>query len=301
MKDAVTSAANTLVYVAYDIILHEDKFWESVSSLNGRALALVVAERLDDFSEYDVREHHVDFGKLDASDWIMLLSRRPSIAKYLKYACKDSLWERDDEIANDEIAPGVWWHYRIHAGRLYTSGWDRMMRIADREEYFKRYLDVITVPSHIDGIPVFSIGSYTFNGFYVFSKLVVSDGVVEIGRDAFAGGYGGPREVHLPITLKFIRNRAFEGCHALKELTIPEGCVRIGGAAFGECSSLRRIVIPTTMESIGNRAFRGCEKLEEIVMECEYCKFGQGILEGCRSIKKILGPQRWQLEAANFT
>ena len=218
-----------------------------------------------------------------------------------KYICKDSLWERGDGISNDQLAPGVWWHYRIHAGRLYTSGWDRMMRIADQEEFFKRYLDVITVPSHIDGIPVFSIGSYTFNGFYVFSKLVVSDGVVEIGRDAFAGGYGGPREVHLPSTLKFIRNRAFEGCHALKELTIPEGCVRIGGAAFEECSSLRRIVIPTTMESIGNRAFRGCEKLEEIVMECEYCKFGQGILEGCRSMKKILGPQSRQLEAANFT
>ena len=300
MKDAVTSAANTLVYVAYDIILHEDKFWESVSSLNGRALALVVAERLDDFSEYDVREHHVDFGKLDASDWIMLLSRRPSIAKYLKYACKDSLWERDDEIANDEIAPGVWWHYRIHAGRLYTSGWDRMMTIANREEFFKRYLDVIKVPSHIDGIPVFSIGCRTFDGFRPFSKLVVSDGVVEIDRDAFAF-CGGPREIRLPSTLKFIRNSAFEDCNYLEELTIPEGCVSIGDAAFERCYSLRRIVIPKTVESIGSRTFRDCESLEEIIIESECCQFGEGILEGCRSIKKILGPQSRQLEAANFT
>ena len=218
-----------------------------------------------------------------------------------KYACRGSFWERGDGISNDELAPGVWWHYRVHAGRLYTSGWDRMMRIADREEFFKRYLDIIKVPSHIDGIPVFSIGSYTFDGFHCFSKLVVSDGVVEIDRDAFAGGYGGPREVHLPSTLKVIRNRGFEGCEALEELTIPKGCVRIGDAAFIECSSLRRIVIPTTMESIGNRAFYRCEKLEEIVMECERCRFGQRILEGCRSIKKILGPQSWQLEAANFT
>ena len=236
----------------------------------------------------------------------------------LKYVCKDSVWEREDVVSEDEAAPGVRWCYRLHSGRAYSAyitgmqewvitDWDRNHHepgwswITDLLKH-----DVITVPSHIDGFPVYSIG---INPFLGFSKLIVAEGVVEIGN------YGGEiiigvwdddtplfrlAEVVLPNTLRCIREGTFKN-YMVEKVVIPEGCVSIGDKAFYECGSLRRIVVPKTVESIGNYAFCGCEKLEEIVIECGRCKFGQGILKGCRSIKKIVGPQGWQLEAANFT
>ena len=222
--------------------------------------------------------------------------------------------ELDERISEDELAPGVRWRYRLLSGKAYITGIQEwVITDYDREHHelgwswitdlFKH--DVITVPSHIDGFPVYSMG---INPFLGFQKLIVADGVVEIGN------YGGEisigvwdddtlpfrlRDVVLPNTLRCIWNGAFKNCR-IEDLVIPEGCMRIGNRAFDGSPSLRRIAIPKTMESIGDHAFRNCGKLEEIIIESYCCQFGKGILDGCRSIRKISGPLSRQLEAANF-
>ena len=156
-------------------------------------------------------------------------------------ACID--WEdwdpRKEAISPDELAPGVRWRYRLHSGRAYITGiqewvitdWDRNHHepgwswIVDLLKH-----DVITVPSHIDGFPVYSISIWPFLGF---SKLIVSEGVVEIGNYLGTISIGvwdddmpplRLDEVVLPNTLRCIR----EGGCMVEKLVIPEGCVLIG-------------------------------------------------------------------------
>ena len=222
--------------------------------------------------------------------------------------------ELDERISEDELAPGVRWRYSLLSGKAYITGIQEwVITDYDREHHelgwswitdlFKH--DVITVPSHIDGFPVYSIGIKTFFGF---QKLIVADGVVEIGNygDKISIGVWDDdilpfrlRDVVLPNTLRCIWNGAFKNCR-IEDLVIPEGCMRIGNRAFDGSPSLRRIAIPKTMESIGDHAFRNCGKLEEIIIESDCCQFGKGILDGCRSIRKISGPLSRQLEVANF-
>ena len=58
-------------------------------------------------------------------------------------------------------------------------------------------------------------------------KVVIPDGVTEIGEGAFAD------------------------CSSLKSVVIPEGVTVIGNGAFSECSSLKSVVIPDSVTKIG--------------------------------------------------
>ena len=159
-----------------------------------------------------------------------------------KYACKDSIWEREEDISQDELASGVRFCYRLHSGRGYITGiqewvitdWDRKHHepgwgwITDLLKN-----DVITVPSRIDEFPVYSISISPFVGF---QKLIVSEGIVEIGNYFGTISVGvwdddvlpcRLNEVVLPNSLRFIREGTFTDW-MLEKLVMPEGCAIIG-------------------------------------------------------------------------
>ena len=167
-------------------------------------------------------------------EWIRNMGdeqRRTRYGRHRKVIIKDE----DDRISEDELAPGVLFRYRIHSGMAYITGiqewvitdWDRKHHepgwswITDLLKH-----DVITTPSHIDGFPVYSIDIHPFQGF---QKLVVADGVVEIGD------YSGTisvdvwddddepfrlHEVILPKTLRYIRKGTFD---MVENVLISEG------------------------------------------------------------------------------
>ena len=158
-------------------------------------------------------------------------------------------------ISEDELAPGVRWRYSLLSGKAYITGIQEwVITDYDREHHEPGWSwitdllkhDVITVPSHIDGFPVYSIGIIPFWGF---PKLIVAGGVVEIGNygdEIIIGVWDDdtlPIRLHdvvLPNTLRSIGDGTFENC-MIEDLAIPEGCVRIGHRAFEGSPSLRRI------------------------------------------------------------
>lgn len=89
------------------------------------------------------------------------------------------------------------------------------------------------------------------------AALTVGDsitGVCEIGSEA------------LPI--RFIGDRAFEGCQSLREISgIFSSVTTIGERAFYGCSSLSRAKIPSTVVLINQDAFANCSP--SLVFECE--------------------------------
>ena len=86
-------------------------------------------------------------------------------------------------------------------------------------------------------------------------KLVIPEGVTEIGSYAFSGS--SLKEVVLPSTLTKIGDSAFRGTQ-LTSVTIPEGVTEIGSSAFLG-SSLKEVVLPSTLTQIGNSAFSGTQ------------------------------------------
>ena len=99
-----------------------------------------------------------------------------------------------------------------------------------------------------------TIPSGLFSGTGI-EKLVIPEGVTEIGADAFSGS--SLKEVVLPSTLTQIGSSAFSGTQ-LTKLTLPEGVTEIGSSAFSG-SSLKEVVLPRTLTKIGDYAFSGTQ------------------------------------------
>ena len=63
-----------------------------------------------------------------------------------------------------------------------------------------------------------------------------------------------------------ISEYAFQYCHNIVSITIPNSMERIGKSAFDGCTSLTSITIPNSVTSIGNFAFGGCSALTSITI-----------------------------------
>jgi len=80
-----------------------------------------------------------------------------------------------------------------------------------------------------------------------------------------------------------VEEQAFSNCRSLREVTLNDGLMKIGGNAFTSCKSLKSINLPSTLLEIGRFAFSCCHGLREVVIE-HYEKLqtiGQGAFAFC--------------------
>ncbi len=73
----------------------------------------------------------------------------------------------------------------------------------------------------------------------------------------------------------------------IKEFTVPDSVVSIGGDAFFNCSLLTNIIIPNSVTSIGNYAFDGCSSLTDIAIPDSVTSLGSYSFFDCTSLKNI--------------
>ncbi len=132
--------------------------------------------------------------------------------------------------------------------------------------------------------------------FYTCKNLVsavLSPGIEGIGPLDDAGGFsrcGRLADVDIPDTVRWISKDAFEYCHSLKSLYIPDSVSRIAGKAFYgsgltsvklpenpeyttmeeelfcECKALQSVVIPSNVTAIGSSCFHGCDAITQLVI-----------------------------------
>ena len=88
--------------------------------------------------------------------------------------------------------------------------------------------------------------------------LVVEDGVVAIGKNAF------------------------KHCTAMSSATMANTVVAIGEAAFFHCRALKSVTIPSA-KAIGRIAFSGCTLLEEVRIPKD-CLLGEASFGGCKKL-----------------
>lgn len=141
------------------------------------------------------------------------------------------------------------WEYEERYGLVYVVG------------YYGTD-ETVTVPAEIDGKEIYEISSFNGTGRDTVRHVTVSEGIVEIGWNAF------------------------EYCSELESVTLPEGLLWIGLEAFLDCGNLKNIDIPSTVTSIGRDAFSGTA-ISEIYIPGAVENLSSRAFEGCRNLINI--------------
>ncbi len=158
-----------------------------------------------------------------------------------------------------------------------------------------------------------------FNDFPEAEKIVIEDGVLGIGRNAFYS-YKDLTSVTIPNSVTNIGKYAFEDCTSLTSITIPASVTNISTHIFEYCNNLTTLTvdsenpvydsrnncnaiietssntlvagcvgttIPTGVTSIGDDAFYGCTGLMSISIPASVTSIGYYAFEECSSLMSV--------------
>ncbi|MCM1505815.1 MAG: leucine-rich repeat protein [Ruminococcus flavefaciens] len=153
--------------------------------------------------------------------------------------------------------------YNIKNGEAIITGFDNSVK------------DVI-IPSEIEGLPVTSIGEFTFNGCSGLTSVTIPDSVMSIGSHAFYDCWN-LTSVTIPNGVTSIGSHAFYECKALTSLKIPNSVTSIDWYAFYGCHNIKDVYIPESVTSIGYGAFLYCSNLEYIRFKNPNCEINGDI------------------------
>jgi hypothetical protein len=97
------------------------------------------------------------------------------------------------------------------------------------------------------------------------------------------------------LTLSTISERAFAGCTALRDISVPEGVRIIEKEAFVYCSALNSVELPSTLTSIGDEAFYCCSDLLYICFPEGVRSIGARAFSNCNSLGWVAMPSTLQI------
>ncbi|MEE0957674.1 MAG: leucine-rich repeat protein [Ruminococcus sp.] len=113
-------------------------------------------------------------------------------------------------------------------------------------------LSKITVPETLK-----SVGANAVSGTAWFGRQ--SDGVVYIGKVAYAGKGETLQQARIKDGTVYISAHAFDGCTSLSNVSIPDSVTSIGSSAFANCTSLDKIELSYAVTAFGDNVFDGCD------------------------------------------
>ncbi|MDY4734223.1 MAG: leucine-rich repeat domain-containing protein, partial [Sodaliphilus sp.] len=133
--------------------------------------------------------------------------------------------------------------------------------------------------------------------FSLAAQRLVADGIsytvdesgramVVLGDDYYTG------KVTIPAVLggkqvTSVGFGAFNACHGLTGVVLPDGIATIGDYAFNACDSLTAITSPETVTGIGAFAFHGCSRIVDIVIPEAVTSIGEEAFFGCTALKIV--------------
>ena len=120
--------------------------------------------------------------------------------------------------------------------------------------------------------------------------IVIGDGIVNIGANAFAG-FAGVKTVSFPESLTAIGESAFDGCSSLIDPELPENLRSIDRCAFRDCASVEELTLPPSVTVVRDYVFTGCEALSRFVIpDRAYFGIGESGLFRGTPLLKTAGP-----------
>lgn len=172
---------------------------------------------------------------------------------------------------------------------------ETITRISSYSFYYASALEEINVPYGVK-----YIGRGAFTNCEKLKTISIPDSVTHIGASAF--NCSGLESIVIPESVIYedVRNAGgsnpftayslFNGCKALKSVTLPSTIKEIGYSAFAWCESLESIEIPQGVITIGNRAFAWCTKLENIIIPDSVTAIEAAAFTGCGKFINVYIP-----------
>ena len=123
-------------------------------------------------------------------------------------------------------------------------------------------------------------------------KIMLGDGITQIGNFAFAGCTNLQEIVFPQKSLKKIKENVFYGCSSLKEFIVPEGVESLGDSSLYGCSSIEKISFPSTLKEIPcfSNDFEGLPKLRRVELAEGIEKIADGAFCHYKNLKTIILP-----------
>ncbi|MBD5585216.1 MAG: leucine-rich repeat domain-containing protein [Clostridia bacterium] len=96
----------------------------------------------------------------------------------------------------------------------------------------------------------------------------------------------GCKNSRIPDGVEVIED-AFYGCVSLKQITLPQSLVELGGFTFYGCEALESIVLPTNLKVIARHTFDGCTSLKQIHLPASLQEIEYRLFADCANLDKI--------------
>ena len=123
-------------------------------------------------------------------------------------------------------------------------------------------------------------------------KIVLGDGITQIGNFAFAGCRNLQEIVFPQKNLKKIKENVFYGCSSLKEFIVPEGIESLGKGFLYDCLSIEKISFPSTLKEVPcfSNDFEGLPKLRSVELAEGIEQIADGAFCHHKNLKTIVLP-----------
>lgn len=168
----------------------------------------------------------------------------------------------------------------------------------------------LTIPAKLNGYSVNAIGDYSFVS-KSFQTLTLNSNIKSIGNMAFGNCanlttvkiYGSPtignwvfdgckalKNVTLSNRIKSLGIMMFNGCTSLEKITLPSSLTSMGTSVFAGCTALKSITIPSTVQVIPQSAFSGCTALTTSTLSEGLTEIGENAFSNCTSLSNLSLP-----------
>ena len=131
-----------------------------------------------------------------------------------------------------------------------------------------------------------SAGAPWYYRFYEIKKVIIKDGVTNIGNKAFFD-YPALTSVEIPNSVTSIGESAFFQCMRLTSVTIGNSLTRIGKRAFENCTALLSVEFPNSLTNIEESAFGNCFVLTSITIPNSVTSIGNNAFVNCVNLKSF--------------
>ncbi|OAV67926.1 Listeria-Bacteroides repeat domain [Bacteroidales bacterium Barb6XT] len=149
-----------------------------------------------------------------------------------------------------------------------------------------RVVETVTLGDHIKALP-----ERTFEDCYSLQKITLGQHLASIDDGAFKAC---PflESIELPNSVERIGKECFSGDGSL--ITLPlqaDGRVaHLPEKAFYGCTALRNFTLPASVQSVGEKSFSGCISLKEVTLTPAVRSIGKGAFEGCTRLAALWLP-----------
>ena len=159
----------------------------------------------------------------------------------------------------------------------HTAGdWSVLLDATEKTDGKRQKLcTVCGVTLEIESIPATGEGTADAEGQALLHFELLEDSTygVRVTAAAKAAKTLTVPETHEGKPVTRLLTKAFAGCEALTELTLPDTLCAIGDEAFLNCIALQSISIPSSVQTVGKNAFAGCTALSYYTDENAYAKY----------------------------